>query len=540
MQGGLQMEIQKKLEIVSYQHDVDTQKYLATIRFPNLLNKSEKTTLHIDRSLLFQPKELQTQILNAGGPVLSNIESDLKNIQDDTCVPINHIVHKSGWHDDDFVTPYGDFSAPTLTTSTHYSLNKQDFFYKGLIQKGDLKSFIKGLQKPLKYCEALRLALMASLAPVVADRLGYKNHALLTLTGPASREKSLILRAAMAVYTKATAQDMPSLFASHWYNQKRNNYFNGLCLPFDCKIRDIHDSNKCKKISNSLIKFLTPSDNQFNYFILILGIDSTENITLEHKTLRKNSLCHINLYIQSQDELLGFNNKPKNVEIFDKLEETISNNFGHLLSTFVDIIRSESKENLNMISEVAKIAFSARIKRELRSIPINIDDLNSYSELFTSMYISSFYYNNSIDKKFDFKKQTKEIFKLVIKNINKTHSTAAFSCDELHKMLHEQANKLPKCKIGEIADKNSYPDGFLRNENGIIYANFTQSGIQKIIEKQHSQKRITLSYLWKCGLLIKPKTGYTTHLEQAGLGRHRYYKFDYNKICKRAEINLKN
>lgn len=521
----------KKLEIVSYQRDAATKKYLATIRFSNDLNKSEKITLDIDRSLLFQAEELQKHILDAGGPLLFNIENELKILLDDTSVPISHIVHQSGWHDDDFVTPYGDFPAKRFATSENYSLNKIDFFHKGRMQKGDIKSFIKGLQKPLKYCSALRLVIMASLAPIVADRLGYKGHTLLTLTGPSSREKSLLLRTVMAAYSRATIEDMPSPFTSHWHNQKHHPLFGGLCLPFDCQINGDQTSNKNRKSPHSLIKALYPKNNQLKYSIQMLGTDATDyNPPLSLGSLQQNALRHINLDISNLDVLSTTKHEVKNNEIFDKIESTITNNYGLLLRDWVKIIQSETQENLSKIAHLCKELLLSNVKEKFDANRINTDDLNSYAEFFTAMYISAVYFNLKINHKFDYIEQAKEILKLVIDNINLKYSTTSFSTEKIYKALHENANELPKFKTGEVANKNSCGDGFLRDENGTTYAYFSSDRLNKIIKNQNHLTKNILLHLSKRGMLNKPKNGYTVHVQQSGIGRHRYYKFNFDKL----------
>lgn len=525
------MEMQEKLEIVTYQLDTATQKYQATIRFSNNLNRSKKTTLDVDRSLLFQTQRLQTYILDAGGPLLSNIESDLAAFLDNKSPPIHHIVHQSGWHDDDFVTPYGDFPAKRLNTPKHFSFNKQAIYYKGLMQKGNVKSFIKGLQKPLKYCSTLRLALMASLAPIVADRLGYKGHTLLTLTGPSSREKSLILRTVMAVYSRAMIEDMPSPYTSHWHNQKHHQLFGGLCLPFDCQINGDQTSKKYRKNTHSLIKALYPKNNQLKYSIQMLGTDAADyNPPLTLGSLQQNALPHINLDTSNLDALSTTKHEVKNNEIFDKIESTITNNYGLLLRDWVKIIQSETQENLSKIAHLCKELLLSNVKEKFDANRINTDDLNSYAEFFTAMYISAVYFNLKINHKFDYIEQAKEILKLVIDNISLKYSTTSFSTEKIYKALHENANELPKFKTGEVANKNSCGDGFLRDENGTTYAYFSSDRLNKIIKNQNHLTKNILLHLSKRGMLNKPKNGYTVHVQQSGIGRHRYYKFNFDKL----------
>lgn len=546
------------LKLVRYEVNIDTKKHRVTLLAPMANNHRNSIELSVFRSELSDAKYMQQQLLDLGAPVIPDLKVQLARLLSEPARNIIHTTVQAGWHNNQFVTRYGsiptiDMNAPLLPSDLKdaqiYEFDTSHPLFQKAKKLGSLKNYIKGLERPLTYSRPLTLILASALAAPLADLVGYEGGLAFNLSGPSSTGKTLSLRTNLSTITEPLDTNLASFGDTLGFLLQNHSAFGGACVPYsDPKATREKAGELCDKIQTTTFAFhdgvqrrgLTSERPILSRFAIQLF--NTEKPLFEifrqaGRTFETGDRVRlIDIAISTHHGIFDrveSGSGATAAELAAEVEATITNNYGLLLSKWIEHLRSKEKKALikrvkNFERQILNIFVE---KADPDMLPLQSEQsrmAKSFALIAVAGTIAAKEGLFPVDHRVVIH-STRELFYLAAKQLVEPCNSLEKNIQAFQAYIQDKENH-PLVTEGKNADRLKCDHGFRRKEDGKVYLYIRREKIEQFIVDKNYLETVYFPALQERGCLIKPTRGWTSPVQQKGLERQRFVKLRLSKL----------
>lgn len=544
---------QNQIKLISEEKNIDTGMVTLTIRVP--LQSGGTCEIRLPRADLDDQKKMKTILLNKGCPKLHDLREQLDRVLESNAFQKFETTNRAGWHGKQLITRYGTYSRAYnnegIQSSPFILFDKNHPMAANSTVLGNIKSYSKALHKALSKSNYLTFMLCAALAPALADRLGLSGAYGFNLSGQSSTGKTLSLRLCQSVYGRATGHDLTSFGNTTGYMLNNLSAFGGICVPFtDPKATREKGATLCEKIQTIIFSGHDGVQRQ--------GLNSEKTtearffISLFNSERPLSDIFREAGYPYEKGEMVRLIDIPVPTKggIFDKLdsenyeasspyaqcvEQAITENYGVLFPEWVDLLSitplNVIKSKFKRYEKIFLEHISDNRDAKKRLVPL-LPEEERMAKAFALVAIAG--YMAGIHETFNLPKSSVEnaaatLFERARELMSNNGSITADSATNFDHFLKE-ANSLPLIKLGETANKSECSAGFRRQEEDTSWLYMKRDVFDQYFGNSTNLEKIIFPRLHKLEILTKYKKGWTTAIQQKGLGRLRLMQINLSKF----------
>lgn len=491
------------------------------------------------RADLAEVRKVKETILNRGGVLTADLKDHLDRLLDEVPSAKHKVTQRSGWYGDGLVTRYGEFNDEDHEVEYWFDRTSPSFVKR--LKKGKLKGYIKALERPLSKSNYLVFALAAALAPALADRIGRPNGYGFNFSGVSSTGKTLSLRVCLSAVSRAHDTDLTSFNDTTGYLLEQLPTFGVLAVPFtDLKATREKGRDLCHKLQTIVFgahdgaqrrQMKSGAKPQPRFFISLFNseqplaeIFAKAGVPFEGG----DAVRLIDIPVPDATGIFDLLQESDNAsEYAAETENAIAEDYGVLFPEWVAHLSGRPIGKLkSLVDELEKRFLDALAPLN----PLERRMAKSFAMVAIAGHIAATQGLLPVPPG----RLPTCCLELFQRARERLHAKDLRSRKEFEGFIEHvtSPNSFPTVQVGNEARPQECESGFRRLERGTTFLYVKAHHVERFFSEKSSLYGNHLPSLERKGAFLRPKNGWTAPIQQAGLDRERYMKFNLDLLLK--------
>ncbi|RLQ89272.1 DUF927 domain-containing protein [Notoacmeibacter ruber] len=501
------------------------------IQYPK--NDGSVGQLSLPRETLVKSADFKSLLIGKGADASLNYKSAADTLLSQRAAVTIHSTATPGWHDNYFICHAGGWgNRPESVAEVIFAPSSDSYPLKG--STGDISTFLAGIHALFEQSDILLLAYLCALLPPLAMRLGVKSGFSVNLVGESTTGKTLTLRLAQAISSRAEEKDLQTFNLTPGALEPALRERSGSAVVFgDIKAAKEKGLGHVEKIQQ-LIFAVHGRDgrgtlHQREVPIPFCLVMLSDEISLEERYRQAKQKLEtgdrvrcIELRIPSRDKGGVFNrleNPNDAMAAAQDLENLIDSAYGTVFPDWIAALAGKTVESL-------KSDFNAEAKRFTERLDI-LDGLGrrfsvSFGYLAATAKIAEA--ANLLSPKAKAGEALSRLFEDAAAGLRPEEIDLTIEFERLANFV-DQKDKVPTASRGKALQEDT--GAFFRNEGAVIHLYVRSEELGRVVG---SKVEVFIAKLLDGGAVIRGKSGRTKNVKQKGIGRSRYLDIDYGKF----------